>query len=149
MRHFGSHEVIEAPSVTARVHIATDLKRDEKGFIPLLDENPRGRHRTLFSKLLAVPTCNDDYIILMWFKRLLYFSFIHDIIPVGSQGILHEAQIISEDSDLRFTLRLRAEVDVRKSAGPGTALLRTCRHSDLGEIIDSMEKPVNLVGVLS
>jgi hypothetical protein len=40
-------------------------------------------------------------------------------------------------------------VDVRKSAGPGIVLLCTCRHSDLGEIIDSMEKPVNLVGVLS
>lgn len=80
---------------------------------------------------------------------LLDLSFIHDIIPVGSQGILHEAQIIAEDSDLRFTLRLRAGVDVRKSAGPGTVLLCTCLHSDFGEITDSMEKPVNLVGVLS
>ena len=81
--------------------------------------------------------------------RLLDLNFIHDIIPVGSQGILHESKTIAEDSDLRFTSTLRVEVDVRKSAGPGTVLLCTCRHSDLGEIIDSMKKPVNLVGVLS
>jgi hypothetical protein len=79
---------------------------------------------------------------------LLDLNFIHDIIPVGSQGILHEAKTIAEDSDLRFTLRLRGEVDVRKSAGPGTVLLCTCRHSYIGEITDSIEKPVNLIGAL-
>jgi len=80
---------------------------------------------------------------------LLDLNFIHDIIPVGSQGIFHEAKTIAKDSDLRFTLRLRVEVDVRKSAGPGTVLLCTCHHSDIGEITDSMEKPVNLIGALS
>ncbi len=80
---------------------------------------------------------------------LLDLPFIRDIIPVGSQGILHEAQTIAEDSDLRFTLGLRAEVDVRKSAGPATVLLCTCSNSDLEELAGLIKKPVNLIGTLS
>ncbi len=81
--------------------------------------------------------------------RLLDLPFAHDIIPVGSQGILHETQTIAKDSGLRFTLRLRAKVDVKKSAGPATVLLCTCRHSNLEELSRSIQKPTNLVGTLS
>ena len=131
MYHFASHQVIEAPPVTTRVHIATDRKRDEKGFIPLFDENPRGRHRTFLSKLLAVPTCNDD-----------------DIIPVGSQGILHESKTLAEDSNLRFTLGRDLQLDPRKSAGPATVVLCACPQSSVGKLSRSVEKPINLVGTL-
>jgi len=80
---------------------------------------------------------------------LLNLRFVHEIIPVGSKGILHEAQTIAEDSHLRFALRRGLEVDVRKSAGPATVALCACRHSHFGELSKSIEKPVNLIGTLN
>ena len=82
-------------------------------------------------------------------RSLLNCHFVNEVIPVGSQGILHEAQTIAEDSDLRFTLGPRVEVDVRKSAGPATVLLCTCSNSDLEQLTGLIEKPMNLIGTLS
>jgi hypothetical protein len=81
--------------------------------------------------------------------RLLDLPFTHDIIPVGSQGILHEAQTIAQDSGLRFRLKPRVGVDVRKSAGPATVLLCTCRHPDTKALLRSIKKPAYLIGTLS
>lgn len=79
---------------------------------------------------------------------LLNLRFVHEIIPVGSQGILREAQTIAEDSHLRFALRRGLELDVRKSAGPATVALCACPHSCLRELSGLIEKPVNLIGTL-
>jgi hypothetical protein len=79
---------------------------------------------------------------------LLNLRFVHEIIPVGSQGILHEAQTIAEDSHLQFTLRRVLELGVRKSAGPATVALCACPHSYLRELSGQIEKPVNLIGTL-
>jgi len=107
---------------------------------------------------IGLPHVRDEVILAEKERRiadtrdalsLLDLHFIHDIIPVGSQGILHEAQTIAEDSDLRFTLGPRVEVDVRKSAGPATVLLCTCSNSDLEQLTGLIEKPMNLIGTLS
>lgn len=79
---------------------------------------------------------------------LLNLRFVHEIIPVGSQGISHEAQTIAEDSSLRFTLRRGLELDVEKSAGPATVALCACRQLYLQELTRLIEKPVNLIGTL-
>ena len=80
---------------------------------------------------------------------LLSLHLVHEIIPVGSQGILHEARMIAEDSDLRFTLARGLKLDVRKSAGPATVALCACPHPYLGELSRVIEKPVNLIGTLN
>jgi len=107
---------------------------------------------------IGVPSVRDEVILCEKERRiadtrdvvrLLDLPLAHDIIPVGSQGILHEAQTIAEDSDLRFRLGIRVEIDVRKSAGPATVLLCTCRSSDLEELAGLMDKPMNLIGTLS
>ena len=79
---------------------------------------------------------------------LLNLRFVHEIIPVGSQGILHEAQTIAKDSHLQFTLRRDFELDIGKSAGPATAVLCACPHSYLRELSGLIEKPVDLIGTL-
>jgi hypothetical protein len=79
-------------------------------------------------------------------RKLLNLDFVHEIIPVGSQGILREAQTIAEDSNLRFILRRGLAFDVRKSAGPATVVLCACHHSYLKQLSRFIEKPVNLIG---
>ena len=80
--------------------------------------------------------------------NLLGLRFVHEIIPVGSQGILHEAKTIAEDSNLRFTLRRRLELDIRKSAGPATVVLCACHRSYMSTLSRLIDKPVNLIGSL-
>jgi selenophosphate synthetase-related protein len=79
-------------------------------------------------------------------RSLLDSNLVNEVIPVGSQGILHEARTIAEDSSLEFTLRSRPEIDVRKSAGPATAILCACPSSRVREVSAFVEKPVHIVG---
>jgi len=82
-------------------------------------------------------------------RSLLSRHFVDEVIPVGSQGILHEVQTIAEDSNLQFTLRPHLDIDIRKSAGPATVILCACPDSRLRELSALVEKPANLIGVLS
>jgi hypothetical protein len=82
-------------------------------------------------------------------RNLLSLRSVHEIIPVGSQGILHEAHTIAEDSNLQFALGRGLGVDVRKSAGPATVALCACGHSYLREVSSLIEKPANLIGTLN
>jgi len=81
-------------------------------------------------------------------RILLSVRFVREVIPVGSQGILHEATTVAEDSSLRFTLAPALQLDVRKSAGPATVVLCTCPGSYLRELSGLVGKPVNAVGTL-
>jgi hypothetical protein len=82
-------------------------------------------------------------------RSLLNCHFVNEVIPVGSQGILHETQTIAGDSNLQFTLRPHLNIDIRKSAGPATVILCACRHSHLRRLSESVKKPVSLIGALS
>jgi hypothetical protein len=82
-------------------------------------------------------------------RNLLDSNLVNEVIPVGSQGILHEARTIAEDSRLNFSLRSHPDIDVRKSAGPATAILCACPSSRIRELSAFVEKPVHIVGRLS
>jgi hypothetical protein len=106
---------------------------------------------------IGLPHVGDEVIIGEKERRiadtrdvrvLLNASFVHEIIPAGSQGALHEAQTIGQDSNLRFTRRRGSQLDLRKSAGPATVLLSACSHSHLKELTKLIQKPVNLIGSL-
>jgi hypothetical protein len=82
-------------------------------------------------------------------RILLKAPFVHEIIPVGSQGILHEARTIARDSNLHFTSRRHLEFDICKSAGPATVALCACRQSCIDALSRLTEKPVTLIGTLN
>jgi hypothetical protein len=82
-------------------------------------------------------------------RILLNSNLVNEVIPVGSQGILHEARTIAEDSSLKFTLRSHPDIDVRKSAGPATAILCACPSSRMRELSAFVKKPAHLVGRLN
>jgi hypothetical protein len=80
--------------------------------------------------------------------KLVSLDVVHEIVPVGSQGILHEAQTLAKDSNLRLVLNRGPKFDVTKSAGPATVVLCTCRNSHLEQLSRLIEKPLNLIGTL-
>jgi len=51
---------------------------------------------------------------------------IHDILPVGSRGILAEADDLAQSVGCTFLSLPDTKVDLRKSAGPSTTLIFTC-----------------------
>jgi hypothetical protein len=80
--------------------------------------------------------------------RLLKLPYIHELIPVGSRGILREAETLAKDSDLRFRPLLRGGIDLRKSAGPATVLLCSLSPNNWSEFQQNIDKPLNVVGEL-
>jgi Selenophosphate synthetase-related proteins len=50
---------------------------------------------------------------------------VHDIVPVGSRGILTEAQLLASTSNSRLILNSSCELNLNKSAGPSTCVLCT------------------------
>lgn len=80
---------------------------------------------------------------------LLNLGFIHEVIPVGSTGVLHELQTLSRSAELNYQLTKQTPVDIYKSAGPSTVLLVTIPKDKLASLQKSTTKPVTPIATLS
>ena len=80
---------------------------------------------------------------------LLNLEFIHEVLPVGSTGVLHELQTLAQASELNYKLTEQTTVDLHKSAGPSTVLLATLPKDKLAPLQKSIKKPVTPVATLS
>lgn len=76
-------------------------------------------------------------------------AFIHEIIPVGSTGVLHELQTIAQGAKLSYILTEQTGVDIHKSAGPSTVLLVTLPKDKLAALQKNTTKPVNVIATLT
>lgn len=81
-------------------------------------------------------------------RRLLRVPFVHEIIPVGSQGILNEARTLAKDSRLRLRVASEFDLDVVKSAGPATVTLCALPSSKSKLLRKAFGKRVSLIGML-
>jgi len=77
--------------------------------------------------------------------KLMSCSFVHDVIPVGSQGIIHEVNVLATDSGLRAKLEL-PEVETKKSAGPATTVVVTVSKNALSKLYGLINKPIQVIG---
>jgi hypothetical protein len=75
-------------------------------------------------------------------------SFVHEIIPVGSRGILEEARTMANDSDLSIRLLGSQRVDLKKSAGPATVFLCVLREGSFRKVEALLDKPTSVIGRL-
>ena len=72
--------------------------------------------------------------------------FVHDIVPAGSFGIIHEAQILAYSIGRQLKIQEHAELDLNKSAGPATVVLATIDREKFEELTYFIKKPINIVG---
>ena len=77
--------------------------------------------------------------------KLMSCDFVHDMIPVGSQGMVHEVNVLAEDSGLRAKLEL-PEVETKKSAGPATTVVVTVSKNALSKLSGLTNKPIQVIG---
>jgi len=73
-------------------------------------------------------------------------AFVHDIIPVGSFGISHEAKMLAYSIGRQLKIQEQTELDLNKSAGPATVVLTTIDKEKLDELTFFISKPINVVG---
>lgn len=73
-------------------------------------------------------------------------EFVHDIIPVGSFGITHEAQMVAYSVGRQAKLEESKELRLKKSAGPATVVLTTMDRKKVKELTLLLRKPINVVG---
>ncbi|MCW4028959.1 MAG: hypothetical protein NWE92_04855 [Candidatus Bathyarchaeota archaeon] len=81
--------------------------------------------------------------------KLLSVEGMHEVLPVGSEGLGHEIEVLSASSGLHFSPDF-VKVDLAKSAGPATALLASISASKIDAVKQLFKnKPVRKLGALS
>ncbi len=88
----------------------------------------------------------DKIANLKTLRRLNCCTGIHEIIPVGSKGILFESEHLASSSDLRLRMANGCPVDLEKSAGPATVLLVSLDATAVELVKKVTSKPVNIIG---
>ena len=73
-------------------------------------------------------------------------KYIHDIVPVGTFGIAHEARTLAYAVGRQLRIAEKPLVDLEKSAGPATVVLVTMVAEKFGELASIVQKPVAIVG---
>lgn len=76
---------------------------------------------------------------------LMRCDFVHEVIPVGSQGIKHEVDVLAKDSGLCHKLSF-SEAEIEKSAGPATAIVVSLSKNALNQLSGLTNKPINVIG---
>jgi hypothetical protein len=64
-------------------------------------------------------------------RKLLKKEYIHEVLPVGSKGILYECREMAKTARLFFQAHPNGDMDVNKSAGPATCVLAAVTPSAL------------------
>jgi selenophosphate synthetase-related protein len=78
--------------------------------------------------------------------KLINTDGIHDILPIGSMGIMGEVISMAGKVNCKFELYNNLSIDIKKSAGPSTCLVFTCSAGCI--IPDFINTPLNLIGKL-
>ncbi|MCK4261200.1 MAG: hypothetical protein KAX49_19655 [Halanaerobiales bacterium] len=73
-------------------------------------------------------------------------SFVEEILPVGSKGILYEAQEMARTNNLTFTLDAETSIPLYKSAGPATCAIISLKPESYDQFKIQLSLPVQKIG---
>ncbi|MCM8710055.1 alpha-ribazole-5-phosphate synthase [Clostridium sp. SYSU_GA19001] len=79
--------------------------------------------------------------------KLLNSPFVYEIVPVGSKGIVYEAQQLALNNKLKLQFSEKIFIDINKSGGPATCVIAAIKPEGLEEISKLIEN-VNVIGSL-
>mgnify|MGYP001610493338 CR=1 FL=1 len=89
---------------------------------------------------------DDEIINYKILKKLLNLQCVYEIVPVGSKGVLHEANTLAKANNLNFKLSSQVNLDIYKSAGPSTVIIAAVKADFLNNLY--LLGNVNLIGSL-
>ncbi len=70
-------------------------------------------------------------------------DYIHEILPVGSKGILYELDEIARTNGIDFIVDEEIQIDLKKTAGPSTCVIVTMEEENYKTLKDEFSIPVN------
>lgn len=80
--------------------------------------------------------------------ELLKIPEVHDILPVGSRGVLYEAGEMARSAGLNISQYDDIEINIKKSAGPSTCAIISCSQSIKNRIQEIIHVPIYPIGEL-
>lgn len=78
--------------------------------------------------------------------QLLTYQGVREIVPVGSKGILYEAGVLAENSNLKLELASQCKLPLKKSGGPATCLVAAINPEITAKLKESFALPITKVG---
>ena len=91
---------------------------------------------------------DPDVISTGAFNVLLSHEGVHDIVPVGSKGIRHEAEMLASINQLAVHFEEAPAVDLDKSGGPATCVVAAVSASTVETLKKRVQIPVTVIGTL-
>lgn len=80
--------------------------------------------------------------------KLRSLPVISDMLPVGSKGLLYEANQLAQSAGLIFHQRHNHRLDVQQSGGPSTCVLFATRPENLDALCTGLQAPIEVIGSL-
>ena len=81
-------------------------------------------------------------------EKLSKMTFVHEIIPVGHEGIKGSLEMMQSSSGYKYKIEPEKDIDIEieKSAGPSTVVLVTVEKGSTEMLRKSVKKPVRVIG---
>jgi selenophosphate synthetase-related protein len=83
-------------------------------------------------------------------QKLSKMTFVHEIIPVGHEGIKGGLEMMQSSSGYKYKIEpekdIDIEIEIEKSAGPSTVVLVTVEEGSMEMLRRSVKKPVRVIG---
>lgn len=127
------------------------------GLVNDADFRPGSSKRGDIIVCLGIPKSAPDDIVLLDdmdiinqkdIIDLLDIEGVHEILPIGSKGVLNEAKQLANYSSLNFIPETKLSINLNKSGGPSTCIIISCDTKILNQLENSICVPVNKVGRL-
>ena len=80
--------------------------------------------------------------------ELLKIPEVHDILPIGSRGVLYEAGEMARSAGLNISQYDDIKINAKKSAGPSTCAIISCSQSIKNRIQEIIHVPIYPIGEL-
>lgn len=92
----------------------------------------------VFDNYETEPVTYDDI------KYLCSDENVKEIIPLGSKGVMHEVDILSEYNGLGFSVSSGCSTDLFRSAGPATAVIAVVEKDGVGKLLENSK--ISVIG---
>lgn len=93
-----------------------------------------------------VTLTDPEIITARTFMDLLGDQEVHEVVPVGSKGILYEARTLAETNGLELELNPECGLPLKKSGGPATCAIVAAAPGFGNKLARILSLPIDLVG---
>ncbi|HWO78495.1 MAG TPA: AIR synthase related protein [Bacillus sp. (in: firmicutes)] len=91
---------------------------------------------------------DPEIISLRELLKIRRLPYVHDILPVGSKGVLHEANQMAKSSSLVYKPIQNPGINMNQSAGPSTCVLLSIPLEKIRDLIMVIQTPIFIIGQL-